>query len=162
MKIVAIADTHIPKKSKQLPDRLIGELKTADLILHAGDWSSIDIYHELCRYAPVEGVYGNIEEKEVKDYFPFKQLIEVGGFKIGITHGHGEKKTTEKRAIEVFKEEMPDVIIFGHSHIPMIRYFKKTLLVNPGSPTDKRQLPFYSFAVLHMNEEIKAEMVFFK
>ena len=72
------------------------------------------------------------------------------------------KRQLEKRAIEVFKEEMPDVIIFGHSHIPMIRYFKKILLVNPGSPTDKRQLPFYSFAVLHMNEEIKAEMVFFK
>ena len=74
MKIVALADTHIPKKSKQLPNWLIGELKTTDLILHAGDWSSMDIYYELCQYAPVEGVYGNIEEKEVKDYFHLNNL----------------------------------------------------------------------------------------
>lgn len=162
MKVVVTADTHLPKKGKQLPIRLVQELETTDLIIHAGDWSSMDVYHELSEYAPVKGVYGNIDNTDIKEYFPYKELLEISGYKIGITHGHGEKKTTEKRALEAFSDDEVDVIIFGHSHIPLLRYFKKTLLVNPGSPTDKRWLPNYSFAILEVDEELRTEMVFFK
>lgn len=162
MKIVVIADTHMPKKGKQLPSRLIQELDTTDLIIHAGDWSSMSVYHELYEFAPVTGVYGNVDHEDVKEHFPLSELLEISGHKIGITHGHGEKKTTEKRALEMFADNEVDVIIFGHSHIPMQRYSKRTLLLNPGSPTDKRWLPYYSFAILEIGEDLRAEMVFFK
>ncbi|MFP3472622.1 metallophosphoesterase family protein, partial [Micrococcus sp. SIMBA_144] len=70
-------------------------------------------------------------------------------------------KTTEKRALEAFEGEDVDVIIFGHSHIPFSRFMKGILLFNPGSPTDKRKLPYYSHGVLTIEETWKIEHVFY-
>lgn len=161
MKVVVTADTHLTKKRKPLPDRLVQELHKADLIIHAGDWMSIEVYHELEQFAPVKGVYGNADETDITEKVPWKDIIEVGGYTIGLTHGHGEKKTTETRVRDAFAGDEVDIIIFGHSHIPMLRYINKTLLLNPGSPTYKRKLPYYSFAILEIEEELHAEMVFF-
>ncbi|ASN06192.1 metallophosphoesterase family protein [Virgibacillus necropolis] len=161
MEILVTADTHISDKSKQLPTNLIAACKTADLIIHAGDWKSVEVYKTLSNYAEVKGVYGNVDSDDIKEQFPAQQIVEVNGYKIGIVHGHGEKKTTEKRALEAFEGQEVDVIIFGHSHIPMIRYFKNILLMNPGSPTDKRKLPYYSYGILEIGEEVRAEISFF-
>lgn len=161
MKLIVLSDTHMPKKGKQLPLRLMQELEATDAIIHAGDWSSMEVYDMLSKYAPVKGVYGNIEDENVVENLPKNELLELNGFRIGIVHGHGEKKTTERRAYDTFAEEDVDVIIFGHSHIPLLRYFKKVLLLNPGSPTDKRTQPYNSFAILHIDEEIRVEFVFF-
>ncbi|MBY7142673.1 metallophosphoesterase family protein [Virgibacillus sp. NKC19-3] len=162
MNIVVTADTHMPDKGKQLPSRLIKELKKTDLIIHAGDWNSMEVYHMLRTYGEVKGVYGNVDREDIKDRFPAQEILEVHGHKIGIVHGHGDKKTTEKRVLEAFEGEEVDIIIFGHSHIPLLRYFKKKLLLNPGSPMDKRTHPYYSFVILTVGEEIRAEHVFFK
>ncbi|WP_430786650.1 metallophosphoesterase family protein [Virgibacillus flavescens] len=161
MKIVITGDTHIANENKELPVNLIDACKAADLIVHTGDWNSMEVFSALSQFAEVKGVYGNIDSEEVMEQFPAQQLIEVNGFKIGVVHGHGEKKTTEKRAIEAFDGLEVDVIIFGHSHIPLIRYFKDTLLINPGSPTFKRKLPHFSYGVLEIKENIRAEIVFF-
>ncbi|MGP4059657.1 metallophosphoesterase family protein [Halobacillus sp. H74] len=163
MNLLVISDTHMPEKARQLPRRLIEELPTADMIIHAGDWKSLDIYEQLKTSAPVVGVYGNIDEEDIRGVFPYKQKVECEGYTIGIVHGHGEKKTTEKRALEAFEEEPVDLLIFGHSHIPVLRYFKKTLLFNPGSVTDKRRLPFYSFGKITLEKDcLHAEHIFFK
>ncbi|QHS21829.1 metallophosphoesterase family protein [Virgibacillus sp. MSP4-1] len=162
MKIIVTGDTHISGKNKQLPPKLLAACEKADLIIHTGDWKTLEVYRTLREYAKVIGVYGNVDGEEITDQFPVKDRLEIKGYKIGMVHGHGEKKTTEKRAIEAFQEDMPDILIFGHSHIPLIRYFKKTLLMNPGSPTDKRKLPFYSFGVLEIGEELRTEIVYFK
>ncbi|TGB01270.1 metallophosphoesterase family protein [Halobacillus salinus] len=161
MKIVVLSDTHMPKKAKQLPDRLIEELPSADLIIHAGDWQTPDLYEELRAYAPVKGVYGNVDGEDIQAIFPFKQIIEAEGKRIGLVHGHGEKKTTEKRVVEAFGEEELDLIIFGHSHLPLLRFVKKTMLFNPGSVTDKRRSPNYSFGILTIDTNIRAEHIFF-
>ena len=161
MKIVVTGDTHIPGRGKTLPVRLIKECKTADLILHTGDWKSIEVVQMLSELAEVRGVSGNVDGEVIRGQFPSQQVMQVGHVKIGLVHGHGEKQTTEKRAIAAFEGVPLDIIIFGHSHIPMLRYMNKTLLLNPGSPTDKRKLPHYSFAILHIGEEIRAELVFF-
>ncbi|GAA0611586.1 metallophosphoesterase family protein [Virgibacillus siamensis] len=161
MKIIVTSDTHMPKKGTQLPFRLMKELETAELIIHAGDWSSMRVYDTLQQYAPVKGVCGNIESNEILKKLPSKELLTINGFRIGIVHGHGEKKTTERRAFDTFFDEDANAIIFGHSHIPLLRYFKKTLLLNPGSPTDKRTQPYYSFATLQIDDEINTEFIFF-
>ncbi|MFC3040475.1 metallophosphoesterase family protein [Virgibacillus xinjiangensis] len=162
MKIVVIADTHMSEKGTWLPERLENELKTTDLIIHAGDWKALGVYHMLSGYAEVKGVYGNVDGEDIQEVFPEKQLVELNGYKIGVVHGHGEKKTTDRRALEAFERDEPDIIIFGHSHIPLLRYYKKKLLLNPGSPTDKRTNPYYSFAVLQLGRELKAGHVFYK
>lgn len=159
MKIIVTADTHLT--DSHLPSRLVKELQTADMVIHAGDWKIMDIYHTLSAYGKVAGVFGNIDDEDIKNHFAAQEILNVHGYRIGIVHGHGEKKTTEKRALEAFVDEDVDVIIFGHSHIPMMRYFKKTLLFNPGSPTYKRKLPYYSFGILEIDEEIRGEIIFF-
>lgn len=161
MKIIVTGDTHIPGRGTTLPARLINECRNADLILHTGDWKSMKVYDLLSEFAEVKGVTGNVDDEEMRERFPLQQVIEAEGFRIGLVHGHGEKKTTERRAQEAFEGVPLDLIIFGHSHIPMLRYMNKTLLLNPGSPTDKRKLPRYSFAVLHLEEELRAELIFF-
>ncbi|WP_226582326.1 metallophosphoesterase family protein [Halobacillus litoralis] len=163
MKVLVVADTHMPKKGKTLPDRLLQELPSADAVIHAGDWQTVEVYRELEGYAPVTGVYGNVDGEEIQAVFPAQQIVEWHGYRIGIVHGHGDKKTTEKRALETFGDDSLDILIYGHSHIPVLRYFKKTLLFNPGSPTDKRRTPFYSFGILTLEEEgIHSEHIFFK
>lgn len=161
MKIIVLSDTHIPKRAKSLPKRLLDELKDANLIIHAGDWQTIDVYNQLTTFAKVEGVYGNIDNENIKEMFPEKQIVEVCGFKIGITHGHGTGKTTEKRAIQKFEGEMVNCIIFGHSHIPSKKYNNDILLFNPGSPTDKRRQEKYSFGVITIEDSLEAEHIFF-
>ncbi|MGP4069035.1 metallophosphoesterase family protein [Halobacillus sp. B29] len=162
MKIVVLSDTHMPKKGKSLPGRLVGELPSADAIIHAGDWQTKEVVEELKGYGPpVYGVYGNVDGKDIQSVFPYKQTIELNGFRIGLIHGHGEKKTTEKRAVEEYKGEEVDLIIFGHSHLPLTRYVNKVMLFNPGSVTDKRKMPYYSFGILRLEENIHAEHVFF-
>ncbi|SFE87969.1 metallophosphoesterase family protein [Alteribacillus iranensis] len=162
MKVVVLSDTHMNKPEKRLPERLIVELETADLIIHGGDWKIPEVYEQLKQYGTVEGVYGNVDGEDIRALFPAKKVIEREGWRIGLIHGHGEKKTTEKRVTEAFEGEKLDMIIFGHSHLPLLRYSGKTMLFNPGSPTDKRRLPYYSFGILEFNNQLKAEHIFFK
>jgi uncharacterized protein len=161
MKIVVLSDTHMPKGGKILPKRVTDELKDANLIIHAGDWQTIDVYNELKSYAKVEGVFGNVDGPDIQELFQEKLIVEVNGFKIGITHGHGKGKTTEKRAIQAFDNEKVDCIIFGHSHIPIKRYEKEVLLFNPGSPTDKRRQEKLSFGVFYLTDTLEANHIFF-
>ncbi|MDQ0300643.1 putative phosphoesterase [Salibacterium salarium] len=159
MKIVVLSDTHIRYKKHELPERVIQELQSADHIIHAGDWQIPAVYHTLQQYGDVTGVYGNVDGEEIMRLVPEKRVIEKNGWKIGIVHGHGDKKTTEKRAQEAFDEHL-DIIVFGHSHIPLIRYAGKTMLFNPGSLLYKRKLPYCSFGIITLEEKPHVEHVF--
>ncbi|REB08026.1 metallophosphoesterase [Sporosarcina sp. BI001-red] len=162
MKVIITGDTHIPGRGSKLPSRLLNACNDADLIIHTGDWCSPEVFKTLSSLAEVKGVYGNVDGEEMRALVPAQQLINIGGLRMGLVHGHGDKKTTEQRAVEAFAEEQVDVIVFGHSHIPVIKYFKGRLLMNPGSPTDKRKLPFYSFITLEIGDEIRPELILFR
>lgn len=161
--ITIVSDTHMPKKGKKLPDTLLKELSRTDLIIHAGDWQTMDVYHELKKYAPVTGVYGNVDDDVIRDMFGLKIILELESFRIGVTHGHGKNKTTEKRAVDMFDKDDIDIVIFGHSHIPLHKEYDEKIVFNPGSPTDKRRQPRYSFGKLTLstNKPIKLEHVYF-
>ncbi|SFC67773.1 hypothetical protein SAMN05443252_105223 [Bacillus sp. OV322] len=161
MKIIVLSDTHMPKKAKKLPSPLLKELENADLIIHAGDWQTIEVYNELRKYGKVEGVYGNVDSEQILEKFPDKQILTVKQFKIGLIHGHGKKWTTEKRALYAFKDDNVDMIIYGHSHIPKITQENKCMLFNPGSPTDKRRQKQYSFGIVTAGNTLEAEHIFF-
>ena len=165
MKIVVTSDTHIKSssKTKKLPKKLIDASRDADLIIHAGDWQTPEVYEELASLARIKGVWGNADIEEMRNFVPEKLVIETAGYKIGVVHGHGTKKTTEQRVKETFQEEVSalDIVIFGHSHIAYMRYMGKTLFLNPGSPTDKRRSPYYSFAVLELDEKMHCEFIYF-
>jgi putative phosphoesterase len=124
-------------------------LRHSDVIIHAGDWFTIDVYEELSALAPVVGVAGNGDGDELIRRFGMKRTVEYEGVRIGIVHGHeGPGKSTPERARLAFRDGTPDLIVFGHSHIPLLEKIGDALLFNPGSPTDKRRQPTYSFGIV--------------
>ncbi|OOE10798.1 metallophosphoesterase family protein [Fictibacillus arsenicus] len=149
-KILIIADTHMPKKGISLPEQLISVLKKGvDLIIHAGDWSEKSVYEELSLYAPVYGVRGNVEKDEWAKQLPDKEVLQAEQIKIAIVHGHlGKGRTTPDRAYQSCMKDKPDVIIFGHSHIPFMEKRDEITIFNPGSPTDKRRQKKFSYGIL--------------
>ncbi|NKE07282.1 MULTISPECIES: metallophosphoesterase family protein [Mesobacillus] len=161
MKIVVISDTHMPRKSKSLPDKLLADLQDCDYIIHAGDWQTVELYNELKQFGPVIGVTGNVDGPELKGLLKTKEILQAGNFRIGIVHGHGTGKTTEKRAIETFEDDKVDCIVYGHSHIPVVKEVEGVIIFNPGSPTDKRRQKQFSYGILTVGEEIVAKHVFF-
>jgi len=161
MRIGVVSDTHIPGRAKNLPKALIQGLQGVDLILHAGDWVDLSVVEALAKIAPVEGVVGNNDGEAMRKRFGKKKILSLGKFRLGITHGDGARKTTEFRAWETFSKDKVDVIIFGHSHIPLQRTHSGILIFNPGSPTDKRRQPKYSYGILELGSVVKAEHYFF-
>lgn len=154
MKIVIVSDTHMPRMAKKLPPALQQHLLNADAIIHAGDWQDQTVYEELAQYAPIYGVTGNVDNEWLHRKFPKKILLELDTVKIGITHGDGKGKTTEKRAMDIFSKETIDILIFGHSHIPLKKVHEGITLFNPGSPTDKRRQQYFSFGLLEINNKL--------
>lgn len=146
-KIVIVSDTHIPKRAKALPQPLISACEEADFIIHAGDWQTMDVFFELSAYAETDGVAGNVDPWDIVDRFGQRKIWDFGGVKVGAIHGDGTKKTTEQRALEAFQDEDVDLVVFGHSHIPVKHETDGRILFNPGSPTDKRRQPRYSFGL---------------
>ena len=160
MKIIVISDTHLPKRAKQLPEPLLQVLPEADLILHAGDWSDWSVYKLLSEYAPVAGVAGNTDPPEIGKKLGFSRIVEADGLRqVWCMGTRGE--TTEQNAIHTFAGQQVDAIIFGHSHIPLMHTVNDVLIFNPGSPTDRRRQPQYSFGIMTTRlGKLHAEHVF--
>ncbi|MGO4106700.1 metallophosphoesterase family protein [Paenibacillus sp. YAF4_2] len=164
MKIVVVSDTHMPRMAKALPPRLIVELDNADLILHAGDWTSPLVYGELSKYAPVKGVAGNNDGEAIVKKLGYKKVVTCGGKRIGLVHGHlpHSSKKAEQNAALSFTPKQVDAIVFGHSHIPFMQEQNGILLFNPGSPTAKRKQPQYSFGIMSIiNGHLTARHIFY-
>lgn len=164
MKIVVLSDTHMPRMNKKLPDRLARELSSAAAIVHGGDWTGLAVCGMLEAYAPVYGVAGNNDGADIVRKFGWKRWADIGGKSFGIVHGHGAAKRTgtEAHAIAAFRDRMPDILIYGHTHVPVLHKTGTTIVLNPGSPTDKRKMPRYSFALVELaGEEMKVRHVFY-
>jgi putative phosphoesterase len=161
MRIGIVADTHMPRSAKKLPDALVKGLQGVHSILHLGDWTSLNVAEWLEQIAPVDGVAGNNDGEAVAARFGRKKVLELAGYRIGMVHGDGIRKTTEARAWEAFAGERVDVILFGHSHIPLGKQEKGVLLFNPGSPTDKRRQPLFSYGILELSDTIDAKHYFY-
>ena len=152
MKIGIVSDTHL-SAGRKLPAKLLEGLQGADAIVHAGDWVTMDAYEQLSRIAPVHGVAGNCDGEELIRRFGMRATIEIGGVRIGIVHGHeGPGRSTPERARLAFRDTSPDLIVFGHSHIPLQEVKDGIMLFNPGSPTDKRRQPSYSFGIVTIED----------
>lgn len=83
-RIGVISDTHIPKRAKRVPDAALRHVEDVELILHAGDLSSLAVLDQLEAYAPVVAVQGNVELPEVTARLPIKRELVVGGCAIGL------------------------------------------------------------------------------
>lgn len=161
MKIGVVSDTHMYGRAKELPRALVEGLQGVDLILHAGDWMEESVISRFEAIAPVEGVAGNNDGEAIIRRCGYRKVLSLNGFRVGIVHGDGGRSTPDT-AYQSFREEPVDVIIFGHSHIPYLEQRGSVLLFNPGSPTDKRRQPRYSYGMLTLDAEgIRAEHYYY-
>jgi len=157
MKIGVLSDTH----SLNIPLVILERLKTVDLIIHAGDICDLHTLKLLKKIAPTKAVAGNMDEMTVKKELPVKEIILCDDLKIGVTHGHiGETREALKNAINSFKDDKMDMVIFGHSHQAHNERVGGTLYFNPGSPNDVIKAQFFSYGLITIEAgKIKAEII---
>ncbi|MBT9167805.1 MAG: putative metallophosphoesterase [Syntrophomonadaceae bacterium] len=162
MRIGVVSDTHIPARSRHLPLELFTQFDGVDLILHAGDVVEEYVLNELAAIAPVEAVAGNMDSRALHNRLGRKKILELAGYRIGLTHGDGgtDKQKTPQRALQSFEQDSVDCIIFGHSHQPYHETIHGILLFNPGSPTDRRREPRHSCGLLIVGKTITAQLLF--
>ena len=157
-RIGVISDTHLPTRGPRIPDAALRHFESVELIIHAGDHSTRATLDQLSAYAPVEAVRGNVEADEMIAALPIKRELAVGGCVIGVTHILGDKTHYTRTARQEFPEAR--VVIFGHSHIPLLDDQDGLLLLNPGSATDRRRQPHCSIALLTITDgQPRAEII---
>ena len=151
MRIVVLADTHIPDFAKALPKSLVPELRKAELILHAGDVTSRIVLDELATYAPVMVALGNNDGTDVAAWGARPQVtVDVDGTRIAMLHDPGRREGRQRRLGRRFPDA--DLIVFGHSHIPIDTEADGVRFLNPGSPTWKRRQPKHTFGIADVTD----------
>jgi hypothetical protein len=131
--LVALSDTH-GREDAQLTSRLEEVLRTADTIVHAGDFMTADVLDAFETYGPIEGVSGNNDTPAVCDRVPTDRIVEWEGLRIAVVHGHEHTET----ALSMFaRQSNADLVVVGHSHVPEFRPGIVPVL-NPGSHADPR------------------------
>jgi len=159
--IGVVSDTHIPSRGKAIPDIVLNAFEGVDLIIHAGDLIKDYVIYELEEIAPVYAVAGNNDDFYMQSKLGRKKILDVGGVKIGITHGDmGYAGNALKNAINIFKNDTVNCVVFGHSHAPHNEEIEGVLFFNPGSPTDKRWQPHYSYGIIEIKDKSISGKIF--
>ena len=150
MKIGLVGDTHLPRFGRRIPLALANGLREerVELIVHVGDFTGPEVPALFEAIAPLEAVAGNNDPPALRERFGHRKILDVAGTRLGVIHGDGRAGTTVSRSRAAFADDPVDVICFGHSHQPLCERRDSVWLVNPGSPTDKRRQPRYSYAIL--------------
>jgi putative phosphoesterase len=164
-RLVIVGDTHLPRFGRVLPAALSHALEDADRILHVGDHTQPFVLDLLATLAPTEAVAGNNDPPELLKRLGTTRMVTVEGVQFAMTHGHlGPGRTTPDRAFRTFASLDPpaDAIAFGHSHQPMVERRDGIWMLNPGSPTDRRRQPSFSFLRVEVDgAELRPELVTF-
>jgi len=165
MKVGVVGDTHLPRFGAALPMALRDGLRRegVELIVHVGDFTGSEVPALFEALAPLAAVAGNNDAPAVAARFGRRKVVAVAGVRIGLVHGDGRSGTTVTRSVAAFADDPVDVICFGHSHQPLCERRDACWLVNPGSPTDKRRQPRYSYAILDVARgRVHPRLVFFE
>ena len=158
MLIGLISDTHIPDRAKVIPQNVIDAFNDVDLILHAGDLTSLSVIEELEKIAPVMAVQGNMDRVNGIN-LPKAKTLEVEGVKIGLIHGEVYPRADTQQLVYLAKELDVDILVSGHSHQPKIEKKDGVLLVNPGSPIVPRLADRTVMLLEINNKEVDVEIV---
>jgi uncharacterized protein len=138
MLIAIIADTHLPRGQRRLPKRCLEHLRSAELILHAGDLSTVALLDELSALGPpVVAVHGNVDEPALVERLPVQLEVEIDNVRVALTHDAGPARGRLSRLRRRFPRA--DAVVFGHSHVPLLEATDGFQIFNPGSPTDRRR-----------------------
>jgi putative phosphoesterase len=147
LQLLLMADTHVPKRARDLPDQLWRAVDEADVVVHAGDWVDVGLLDDLtARARRLVAVHGNNDGPPIRERLPEIARADLAGVRFAVVHETGPAIGRERRCSAAFGDV--DVLVFGHSHIPWDTTTASAdgratslRLLNPGSPTDRRRQP---------------------
>jgi uncharacterized protein len=151
MLIAVISDTHLPRGARRLPEACVERIAAADLLLHAGDFSTLEVLRELEAIGPpLAGVHGNVDSADLRRLLPAERVVEADGAMIAIVHDAGPRRGRLERMRRRFGDRA-DVLVFGHSHLPLHEEAPDGFQIfNPGSPTERRRAPSHTMGLIHV------------
>lgn len=139
MRLALVSDTH----GRAVPAACAERMREADLVLHAGDVATAAALEELRALAPsLVVVAGNVDEPGLD--LPETEIVEAAGVRIGLMHDAGRADGRAERMARRFPG--CDVVVFGHSHVPLVERTDAVTIVNPGSATQRRRQPRHTMA----------------
>ena len=139
-----MSDTHVPTRARTLPDAVWSRVEAADLVVHAGDWTVVDLLDELqARSRALLACWGNNDGPDLRARLPEVARAELEGVRVAVVHETGASTGRERRVERAHPDT--DLLVFGHSHIPWDTTAPGGMrLLNPGSPTDRRRQPVHT------------------
>jgi uncharacterized protein len=159
--IAVISDTHLPRGARRLPAECVRRIAAADLLLHAGDFSTLEVLRELEAIGPpVIGVHGNVDSAELRELLPAERTVEAEGARIAMVHDSGPRRGRLARLRLRFGTEA-DAVVFGHSHLPLHEQDDDGFQIfNPGSPTERRRAPVHTMGMARIDRgRIEFELI---
>ncbi|MFO7739036.1 MAG: metallophosphoesterase family protein [Desulfatiglandaceae bacterium] len=156
IRIGVLSDTHLHGVNKAIRDIYDTYLSDKDLIVHAGDVVSNEIVDFLSK-KNFQGVHGNMDPLDVKRQLPAKKVIELGDYRLGLIHGWGAASGIEARILTEF--EAVDVIVYGHTHVPVNHVGAGVLFFNPGTATGLSSSGLHSIGILELDHTIQGKIV---
>jgi len=159
-----IADTHIfPGSVRQLHPELFALFRRAkvDLLIHLGDVNTRAVLEDLAEIAPLLAVRGNNDDAELQAMLPLTLRLTIGRFRVRALHGHGGRSARDE-ATRQFAGKA-DLVLFGHSHKPLMETTRGSILFNPGSATDRRWFDHFGVGVIRFDgERIDPDLILFE
>ncbi len=150
--LTLLADTHLPRRARDLPEEVWAAVESSDVVVHAGDWTETALLEELeARSHRLIACYGNNDGADLRRRLPLVARAELDGVRLAVVHETGQKQGREARMAALYPDV--DVLVFGHSHIPWdTRADSGLRLLNPGSPTDRRRQPHCTYMTASIGE----------
>lgn len=154
MQLLLIADTHLPKRARDLPAAVWAQVDAVDVVFHAGDWVEPGLLDALeARSKRLIGCWGNNDGDELRRRLPERADVVLDGVRFTMVHETGASGGRDARMARLYPDT--DVLVFGHSHIPWDTTAQTGLrLLNPGSPTDRRRQPFCTYMTATVEDSV--------
>ena len=157
--MLLIADTHLPKRARDLPASVWDQVDRVDVVFHAGDWVEPALLDQLeARATRLVGCWGNNDGEDLRRRLPERADVELEGVRFTVVHETGASAGRDQRMAKLYPDT--DVLVFGHSHIPWDTTAETGLrLLNPGSPTDRRRQPFCTYLTATVSRSVLSDVV---
>ncbi len=158
VRLLLIADTHLPKRAKDLPPAVWDAVDDADVVIHAGDWVEPDLLDALeKRSKRLVACWGNNDGPDLRQRLPERADVVLDGVRFTVTHETGASGGRDTRMAREYPDT--DVLVFGHSHIPWDTTANTGLrLLNPGSPTDRRRQPHCTYMTATVQDGVLTDV----
>ncbi len=158
MRILVISDTHITNAHQDFAKTINKEIEKSDYCIHAGDFTTYPVYKKLSKKIKTYAVAGNMDDQQITEKLPAKEIFELNNFTFALTHGKGTAQTLNQFIQYQFHQQYHkiNIFIFGHSHQAVNCKIDHKIYFNPGSVGDTITTPERTYGIIEIKDgEIK-------